>query len=236
MVFILSAFLTAGCAESNARGSDSTDSTDSTDGEVTAEFKAFVKMKSGEPNSQKDKETTENGYTYSLKQGRLSITEASAADGAGASDDADASGDVSVTDEASASGKEIWASDKNWWVEDYRLGDVNGDGRTDILFSLWKSYSFGEASPARLTNDDASVKNHLFLYTVKGGRAKSLWNSSNLPRPIYDFELDPNGEKSPVSSGMLLRTKEGEYKKDHTGTPAKSKTYQWEGWGFTPKE
>ena len=87
----------------------------------------------------------------------------------------------------------------------------------------------------RLANDDASVKNHLFLYTIRSGNAKQLWCSSNLPRPIYAFELDPTGRKTPVSSGMLLRTKEGEYTDDYHDKRALPHIYTWEGWGFVPK-
>ena len=39
-------------------------------------------------------------------------------------------------------GKRIWRSDEYWYVDDFRLFDVDGDGNTDCLFSLWKSYSF----------------------------------------------------------------------------------------------
>ena len=36
-------------------------------------------------------------------------------------------------------GKEIWRSDQYWFVDDFRLFDIDGDGNTDCLYSLWKS-------------------------------------------------------------------------------------------------
>jgi hypothetical protein len=156
-------------------------------------------------------------------------------------------------------GATIWSSDADWWVDDFRLGDVTGDGRTDVLFSLWKPYSFGSKKPERVIDDDAAVRNHLFLYTVKGGYAKPVWCSSGLPRPILSFELDPNGPKSPVSSGMILATEEGAYDETAYEADARSKSnalvdageararyldaavdgkacrYLWEGWGFVPE-
>ncbi|MDR3206946.1 MAG: hypothetical protein LBT60_01310 [Oscillospiraceae bacterium] len=177
-----------------------------TDG-VTAAFKAFRGMReAGDPVSRT--ETGAGGYLYRLEGGALS-----------------------VSDEG---GVELWCSQEGWWVDDFRLGDVDGDGTQDFVFSLWKSYRFGEAKPARMENDDETVRNHLFLYTVLSGRVKSVWGSSDLPRPIYLFDLDPTGRVTPVSSGMLLRTQEGEYRDDFSPTEATACTYAWEGWGFVP--
>jgi hypothetical protein len=153
-------------------------------------------------------ETGEGGYLYSLGSGVLTIS--------------------------LADGREIWRSDAAWWVDDFRLGDVNGDGVQDFLFSLWKSYRFGSAKPARMENDDARVRNHLFLYTVMPGYVRQVWCSSDLPRPIYHFELDPTGEVTPVSSGMLLWTEEGFYQEDFSRTPSIPCQYVWQGWGFVP--
>jgi hypothetical protein len=175
---------------------------------TTPEFTAFARMKAKMP--QQEKEVLAEGYTYRLKKGRLAISDANS--------------------------RVIWTSNDAWWVDDFRLGDVDGDGETDFLFSLWKSYSFGSEPPARLPNNDASVKNHLFLYTIRSGYAKQLWCSSNLPRPIYAFDLDPTGRKTPVASGMLLRTQEGEYTDDYHETEALSQVYTWEGWGFVPQD
>jgi hypothetical protein len=153
-------------------------------------------------------ETGEGGYTYRLHSGVLTIS--------------------------LADGREIWRSNTAWWVDDFCLGDVDGDGVQDVLFSLWKSYRFGSAKPARLENDDDSVRNHLFLYTVMPGHVKEVWCSSDLPRPIYRFTLDPSGEVTPVSSGMLLWTQEGEYREDFSHTQAIPCQYAWQGWGFVP--
>ncbi|GHU50898.1 hypothetical protein FACS1894200_10670 [Spirochaetia bacterium] len=175
---------------------------------ATAEFEAFVRRKSTMP-QQPVKEAAAEDVSYRLCNGRLSIS--------------------------GAKGSVLWQSPDIWWVDDFSLGHITGEDRTELLFSLWKSYSFA-TPPARLSNDDASVKNHLFLYTVKNGYAKQVWCSSNLPRPIYRFELDPNGRKTPVSSGMRLFTIEGAYTDDYHETEALPHVYTWEGWGFVPQD
>ncbi len=170
----------------------------------TDEYREFVKTK--DLCASADRTETSGDYSYILKDGVLSFLD---------------------TD-----GKQIWRSDKYWFVSDFRLFDVDGDGNTDCLFSLWKSYSFYENYDE---NDDPSVKNHLFLYTIRGRYAKPLWASSNLPRPIYSFEIS-EGTHTPVSTGAVLRTVEGQYTKDYTKSEGREFTYTWQGWGFVPED
>lgn len=179
------------------------------DENMTPSFEAFLKVvESREPVTHE--ETGDDGTLYRLESGVLT-----------------------VFDENES---ELWRSKADWWVDDFRLGDVDGDGNQDFLFSLWKSYRFGDDKPARMENDDETVRNHLFLYTVSHGQVKSLWGSSDLPRPVFKFELEPLGEVTVVSSGMLLLTDEGEYRDDFTLTETTAHTYAWEGWGFVTKD
>jgi hypothetical protein len=174
---------------------------------LTDEFLKFLeKMKLTEHPERV--ETDSAGYAYRLQDGALAVT--------------------------APSGAALWTSPPEWWVSDFGLGDVDGDGVTDCLFTLWKSYRFGEAHPARMENDDAAVRCHLFLYTARKGGFHSVWGSSDLPAPIYSFELDPTGKKTPVSSGMLLHTMEGAYTDDFRQAEALPCEYYWEGWGFVP--
>ena len=175
---------------------------------LTPEFRRFLEIRQSQEQVTRAEEL--DGYVYSLEGGVLR-----------------------VCDEAN----EIWRSSEEWYVEDFRLGDVDGDGNADLLFTLWKSYSFGQVHPGRMENDDASVRCHVFLYTVRAGtrragKMKQLWGSSNLPRPIYAFELTMDGERTPVSSGAVLRTVEGRYTDDYSKTDTRAYVYAWRGWGF----
>lgn len=170
----------------------------------TDEYREFMKEKAlCQPVSRTE---TSGDYTYVLEDGVLSFLD--------------------------QNGETIWRSDQYWFVDDFRLFDIDGDGNTDCLFSLWKSYSFYQGFDE---DDDPSVKNHLFLYTIRGGYAKTLWASSNLPRPIYSFEIS-EGTPTPVSTGAILRTVEGEYTQDGTGGEQRELVYTWQGWGFVPED
>ena len=182
-------------------------STDSAE-KLTEPFQAFLRLMSGLEHVSRT-EVGAGGFVYSLDSGSLSVSD--------------------------ADGAELWRSDDSWWVDDFRLGDVDGDGVQDFVFSLWKSFRFGGAHPARLENDDETVRNHLFLYTaLPSGQVKSTWGSSDLPRPIYSFDLDPSGRVTPVSSGMLLKTCEGKYRDDFIHVDPVERVYAWQGWGFVP--
>jgi len=170
----------------------------------TDEYREFIKEKT--PCEPAGRTETSGDYTYVLEAGVLAFLD--------------------------LDGKQIWRSDKYWFVDDFRLFDIDGDGNTDCLFSLWKSYSFYKGFDE---NDDPSVKNHLFLYTVRGGYAKTLWASSNLPRPICGFEVS-EGTPTPVSTGAVLRTVEGEYTEGYSKDKQREFIYTWQGWGFVPED
>jgi hypothetical protein len=173
---------------------------------LTAEYRAFLAARGpGGPAVTRD---DPGGYRFMLENGRLSII--------------------------GADKTEIWRSKDEWYVDSFRTGDVNGDGILDVAFVLWKSYSFGAAKPARMANDDASVRCHLFVYSVHDNRVKALWVSSNLLRPIYAFELRTDGERTPVLSGALIVTREGAYAEDYGETASAEYAYAWSGWGFSP--
>ena len=171
---------------------------------LTDEFWQFLELRKSRPETARTEEL--DGYTYALEGGVLRVCD--------------------------ETGETLWQSENTWYVEDFRLGDVDGDDHADLLFTLWKSYSFGPTHPARMDNDDPAVRCHLFLYTLRAGQMKALWGSSNLPRSIYAFELTFDSPKTPVASGAVLRTTEGRYTDDFSQTEVAEHVYAWRGWGF----
>jgi hypothetical protein len=173
----------------------------------TAEYRAFLAAREGDASPAVSESS--GGYQFVSENGRLCVS--------------------------NADGAEIWRSNDEWYVDAFSLGDVNRDRVLDVVFVVWKSYSFGAEHPARTANDDASVRCHLFVYSVKDDRVKPLWCSSNLPRPIYALEPAADGEKTPALSGMRLTTLEGAYTEDYGKTASSEYTYAWSAWGFVPE-
>lgn len=171
----------------------------------TAEYSSFLAIHRTDTDAVKD---SFDGYQFILENGRLCII---------------------GTDNV-----EVWSSKEEWYVDSFRIGDINCDEILDIAFVLWKSYSFGAEHPARMANEDATVRCHLFVYSIKDNRVKPLWCSSNLPRPIYSFELNADGEQTPTLSGVRLVTQEGVYTGDYSKTEPAEYIYEWSSWGFSP--
>jgi hypothetical protein len=178
------------------------------DGGITAEYRAFLDARGADGPA--DAQDGPDGSRFELEGGRLRVV--------------------------GADGAERWRSEDGWYVDSFRIGDVNRDQALDVAFVVWKSYSFGAEHPARMANDDAAVRCHLFVYSLKDGRAKPLWCSSSLPRPIYSFELRDDGEQTPTLSGTRLLAQEGAYTEDYSETAATERAYAWDGWGFSPEQ
>ncbi len=118
-----------------------------------------------------------------------------------------------------------WEMPKTWWVDDFVLGDANNDGVTDLNLIVWKSGSFGPYKPFWVTEDDPSVKNHLFIFDLVNGTMKSIWQSSNLDCPNYEIEpvdLDGDGQNE-------LLAIEGDYDDPQV---KRTSVWKWSDWGF----
>ena len=120
----------------------------------------------------------------------------------------------------------LWQSPEEWWVDNFFLGDINNDGIQEASLLVWKEGSFGPYRPFWVEEEDNSVKNHLYIYKLKEGKIKPVWQSSNLDRPNYSgtlVDFDGDGE-------MELLVVEGSY----TDFKLRKMTlWKWNGWGFS---
>jgi hypothetical protein len=94
--------------------------------------------------------------------------------------------------------------------EPYQLdtGDINRDGRTEILVGLVKSTEF-----------DPQEKKRLFILRIDDGQLRPLWLGSKVCQQLIDFKALPNGVVR-----TLEQTKEGNYAIG---------IYEWQGFGLT---
>jgi poly-gamma-glutamate synthesis protein (capsule biosynthesis protein) len=130
-------------------------------------------------------------------------------------------------------GRNLLETPPDWQVEYFSLGDVNNDGNTELVFSLWKKGSFGKIRPFWHTGDNDSYKNHLFVYKLEEDIFKPVWCSSDLDRPILSIDiLDINDD------GLYeLVVNEGQYQQPASFRPFTNITqtltaWQWNQWGF----
>lgn len=133
-------------------------------------------------------------------------------------------GVVKVSDD---NGKAIWQSDADWWIDDALLADADNNGIPDLVLSVWKSGNYGKDKPSWVTANDPAIRNHLFLFDLKGGKIQPIWQSSNLARPNCALGLTDLGDGK-----QSLLVLEGDYAEPGACSPKYLAVWHWQTWGF----
>lgn len=134
-----------------------------------------------------------------------------------------ADGILTVTED----GKEIWHTDEGWKVEGFFLTDADNDGIADLSLSVWKPGNYGEAMPFWVGENDMSVRNHFFVYSLEDDRMRPVWQSSNLAAPDCGFtidDIDADGKNELIAM-------EGDYA-DAVCRGRRLSVWRWHEWGF----
>jgi poly-gamma-glutamate synthesis protein (capsule biosynthesis protein) len=106
-----------------------------------------------------------------------------------------------------------WQSPPEWRVLDLAAGDVDGDGRGDLVFALEKPDKQG------------NLQSHPFVIGFRGGYYGTVWGGSPVRDPVKEVELgdlDGDGETELI---VLEEERQG---KGRAVT-----VWRWHGWGFS---
>ncbi len=124
--------------------------------------------------------------------------------------------------------KIIWETPLDWWVDDFEIADVTNDGEKNVVLSVWKSGDYGPSKPFWVTKNDLSIKNHLFVYSLRNNKIKPVWQSSNLEKPNCEFMFtDINNDDQEE-----LLVIEGEYDIANECKGNYLAIWKWNDWGF----
>ncbi len=90
----------------------------------------------------------------------------------------------------SSDGEEMFRTESDWMVQDVIAGDMDNDGRQDILFLLWKKGRFGHYRPFWIDEDEDTLSQHLFIYNIKeDGKMHQKWCASDVGAVIYRMKF-----------------------------------------------
>jgi len=86
-------------------------------------------------------------------------------------------------------GRLLWESPPEWWVQDFSLGDLNGDGRPQVALSLWRMRGREGPPPLLPVSLDFSINNYLKVFRLRQQSLESVWQSPALARPLEEWLL-----------------------------------------------
>jgi poly-gamma-glutamate capsule biosynthesis protein CapA/YwtB (metallophosphatase superfamily) len=91
----------------------------------------------------------------------------------------------------------IWTSDSDWHVTGYSVGDADGDGTPDLVYTLWKHQQTTERPPGgglRVNPIGGDLLPHIFINSWARGALNPLWHGSPRPAPLLSVAPAPIGK------------------------------------------
>lgn len=122
-------------------------------------------------------------------------------------------------------------------VSEALTGDLDGDGRDEIILLLWKRGSFGSSRPFWEKNDTRRFSQHIFIYTMINGEIVPWWSSSAIGMKAAEISLQekPGGRGKKIcitepegSASVWAWGGFGLYKTETAEVPAEGNTQETE--------
>lgn len=84
----------------------------------------------------------------------------------------------------------IWEMDKNVLVQSTLLGDIDHDGKDDLIVLCWKRGRYGKHRPTWVRHDEIGYSQHIFIYTIKEDKVVPRWMASDIGMDAASFRFD----------------------------------------------
>lgn len=111
----------------------------------------------------------------------------------------------------------IWSTPWDWSVQELLCGDVDADGKEELILLVWKHGSYGDSRPFWVNRNDIRLEQHLFIYRweeTRENKLRAVWMSSPLYEQISSVALDDGNR-------LVLTDRSGKYTR-----------WQWQGFGL----
>jgi len=147
---------------------------------------------------------------------------------------AGASGQRSVTPTPQAQQNEwlpVWSSDPTWKVTGYSVGDIDGDGQQELIYTLWKRQLVWQRTQEGgmvVNMQGGEVLPHIYINGWRRGQMAPVWHGSPRPKPVLSVAVAPLGKNGKLVLAVLESADKSTEK-----TPGKITLWQWGGnFGF----
>ncbi len=85
----------------------------------------------------------------------------------------------------------VWESNPEWNVNDFLVGDINQDGRDELLILLWREGNYGQHKPIWFTEEDDAYTQHIYIYHFEEEDSLSpVWMSSGLRPEVKSWSMN----------------------------------------------
>src|SRR5205085_2129182 len=122
-----------------------------------------------------------------------------------------------------------WTSDPNWKVTGYTVGDIDGDGSQELVYTLWKhSLTWGRAPDGGMLVDreGGELLPHIYINGWRRGQMAPVWHGSSRPAPVLSVAVVPVAKGGKPLLAVLESADKSVEK-----APGKVSLWQWSG-GF----
>ena len=92
--------------------------------------------------------------------------------------------------EGGKDGSVAWRTQRDWFVQDLVIKDIDRDGKEELILLVWKHGSYGEHMPFWVEKNDTALKQHIFIYQYEPKREskiRAIWMSSQIEYEITDI-------------------------------------------------
>jgi poly-gamma-glutamate synthesis protein (capsule biosynthesis protein) len=125
----------------------------------------------------------------------------------------------------------VWSSPSDWRVTGYTAGDIDADGQSELIYTLWKrklTWQRVEDGGISVNMQGGEVLPHIYVNGWRRGLMAAVWHGSPRPAPVLSVAVSPVGNKGKSLLAVLESADKSVEK-----APGKASLWQWAGnFGF----
>ncbi len=84
----------------------------------------------------------------------------------------------------------VWELERDVLAQSVLLGDIDHDGRDDLLVLCWKRGRFGKHKPTWVAYDEIGYSQHIFIYRIEEDTVRPRWMASDIGMDAVSWEFD----------------------------------------------